>query len=72
MSVRTIVSCNGRRYFQPCRSFLPLGDNYGENAARYESHRAGWSTFSDQDYCPSCTREQAAHASGGDQSATAG
>lgn len=60
MSVQTVVSCNGRRFFQPCREWLPLPQPHTENAARYEAHRAGWSTFGDNDYCPSCTHEQAA------------
>lgn len=59
MTVLTIINCNGRRRFVPCRAFLPLPDLHSENAARYEAHRAGWSTFRDSDYCPSCTREQA-------------
>lgn len=57
-----MVACNGRKSFMDCRSWYPLREHHSEPAARYEAHRAGWTTFGEKDYCPSCSREQAAFA----------
>lgn len=72
MTVQTLVACNGRKFFEPCKAFLPLPTHHSEAAARYEALRAGWSRFGENDYCPTCSYEQAAYAAGGDSSAGTG
>lgn len=61
MTVLTVVSCNGRKDFEKCRTWIPMMARAGDGEARVNAARAGWSHFGDDDYCPGCTAEQAAY-----------
>jgi hypothetical protein len=58
VTVLTVVSCNGRRDYVKCRTWIPMMARSGEAEARVNAARAGWTFFGDDDFCPQCTAEQ--------------
>lgn len=72
MSIRAVLSCNGTEGIFACRQAIPVGEVLTASEARRIAAKDGWTVrvhtggvlvvSTVQDFCPSCTRKNLAHA----------
>jgi hypothetical protein len=67
MSIRVVLSCNGREGAYDCRQATPVGEVPSANEARKVAANSGWTyhtvwskdrALNVLDFCPACTKRQ--------------